>query len=128
MKFLKQLTLILCFYITGELLSYLIKFLIPYLIIPGSLIGMILLLMLLITKVIKFDWIDSVSDFFLKNMAFFFVPSVVSLLAYFEIITPILWKLLLILFISFIVTFASVGLSAKLTIYLLNKKEGVKHD
>lgn len=128
MKFLKQLSLILCFYIIGELLSYLIKLLIPYVIIPGSLIGMILLLILLLTKIIKFNWIDSFSDFLLKNMAFFFVPSVVSLLAYFEIITPVLWKLTLILFVSFIVTFASVGLSAKLTIYLLNKKEGVKHD
>ena len=122
MKFLKQLSLILLFYMVGEILSYLIKLLIPPLLIPGSLIGMGLLLIMLITKVIKFTWIDSVSDFFLKNMAFFFIPSVVSLLAYFEIITPVLWKLFLILFISFISTFLFVGLSVKLTLLFMNKK------
>lgn len=128
MKFLKQLSLILFFYIIGEIISYLIKILIPQLIIPGSLIGMILLFILLITKIIKFQWIDDVSDFFLKNMAFFFIPSVVSLLAYFEIITPILWKLILILLISFIITFFSVGMSAKLTINLMKKKGDKTHD
>ena len=128
MRFLKQLSLILFFYMIGEVISFLIKSIIPTLIIPGSLIGMILLFVLLITKIIKFDWIDSVSDFFLKNMAFFFVPSVVSLLAYFEIITPILWKLLIILFISFIITFISVGLTSKLIIHLINKNKGNKYD
>ena len=122
MKFLKQLSLILFFYIVGELISHLIRLIIPNLLIPGSLIGMLLLFILLITKVIKFDWIDTVSDFFLKNMAFFFIPSVVSLMAYFEIITPILWKLFVILFTSFIITFFFVGLSVKLTLRIMNKK------
>ena len=122
MKFLKQLSLILLFYIIGEILSYLIKLFIPSLLIPGSIIGMILLLILLLTKVIKFTWIDSVCDFFLRNMAFFFIPSVVSLMAYFEIITPVLWKLFVILFLSFILTFLLVGLSVKLTLLITNKK------
>ena len=124
MKFLKELTLIMFFYVIGEIISYLIKLVFPAIIIPPSIIGMLLLLILLLTKIIKFKWIDSVGGFFLKNMAFFFVPSIVSLLAYFDIITPILWKLILILFISFILTFISVGFSAKLTIYLTKKKGG----
>lgn len=124
MKFLKQLTLIIFFYIIGEIISYLIKIVFPTIIIPASIIGMLLLLVLLLTKTIKFDWIDSVGNFLLKNMAFFFVPSIVSLLAYFDIITPILWKLVVILFISFVLTFISVGLSTKLTIYLTKKKGG----
>ena len=128
MKFLKQLSLILLFYIIGEVISFFIKLLTPKLMIPGSLIGMLLLFILLITNVIKFKWIDNVSEFFLKNMAFFFVPSVVSLLAYFDIITPVLWKLVLILFISFIITFISVGYSAKLMIYLLKKKGEIHND
>ena len=128
MKFLKQLSLILLFYIIGEVISFFIKLLIPKLMISGSLIGMLLLFILLITNVIKFKWIDNVSEFFLKNMAFFFVPSVVSLLAYFDIITPVLWKLVIILFISFIITFISVGYSAKLMIYLLKKKGEIHND
>ena len=96
--------------------------------IPGSIIGMLLLMIMLLTNIIKFKWIDDAGKFFINNMAFFFVPSVVSLLAYFEIITPILWKLVLVLFISFLITFISVGLSAKLTLLLLNKKENNKYD
>ena len=118
MKFLKQFTLIIFFYIIGEIISYLIRVIFPSIFIPASIIGMLLLLIFLLTKIIKYDWIGDAGNFFLKNMAFFFVPSIVSLLAYFDIITPILWKLILILFISFIFTFISVGLSAKLTIYL----------
>ena len=123
MTFLKQLSLILFFYIIGEIISYIIRTLFPDLIIPGSLLGMVVLFILLTANIIKFNWINKVSDFFLKNMAFFFVPSIVSLLAYFEIITPVLWKLFLILFISFIITFLAVGFSVKITILYLKKGE-----
>ena len=124
LTFIKQLLLIILFYLIGELSSFFITLIIPNLLIPGSIIGMLLLLLLLKVKLIKLEWIDSVSDFFIKNMAFFFVPSIVSLLAYFDIITPILGRLIIILFISFCITFIFVGLSTK---YIL-KKTGDKHD
>ena len=124
MTFIKQLLLIILFYIIGELGSFFITLIIPNLLISGSIIGMLLLLLLLKIKVIKLEWVDSISEFFINNMAFFFVPSIVSLLAYFDIITPVLGRLIIILFISFCVTFIFVGLSTK---YIL-KKLGDKHD
>ena len=99
----------------------------PNLFIPSSIIGMLLLVLLLLLKLIKLYWIDSVSTFFINNMAFFFIPSVVSLLAYFDIITPVLGRLILILLISFCLTFIAVGLTTKLTLKLLHKK-GEKYD
>ena len=128
MIFIKQLSLITLFYIVGELFSFLIKQFIPDILIPGSLIGMLLLFLLLHFKIIKFKWIDSVGDFFINNMAFFFIPSVVSLLAYFDVIKPILSKLIIVLFISFCITFICVGFSAKIILKINNTKENNKDD
>lgn len=123
MKIFKQVALIASFSIVGEIISWILTLLIPSFFIPGSLIGMILLFILLKTKVIKYEWIDSVSEFFLSNMGFFFVPAAVSILEYFEVLAPIWPKLLLIITISFFITFASIGLSVKLTLYFAERKK-----
>ena len=121
MRFLKQIALILLFCISGEIISFLLRKIFPNIFIPGSLLGMLFLFVLLKFNIVKLKTIDSVSTFFLNNMAFFFIPSVVSLLAYFDIIEPILGKLFLILFISFICTFIFVGISAKITLKIMQK-------
>lgn len=123
MKLLKQLALIAGFSVIGEIISYLIKEILAVFI-PGSLIGMIILFILLTTKVIKYDFVDDVGEFFVNNMGFFFVPVAVSIMNYFGILAPIWWKLLLIIIISFFLTFVSVGLSVKLTMLLQDKMRG----
>lgn len=123
MKLLKQLALIASFSVIGEIISYLIKEILAVFI-PGSLIGMIILFILLTTKVIKYDFVDDVGEFFVNNMGFFFVPVAVSIMNYFGILAPIWWKLLLIIIISFFLTFVSVGLSVKLTMLLQDKMRG----
>ena len=77
MKLLKQLSVIAGFSIIGEIISYLLKELLD-IFIPGSLIGMIILFILLTTKVIKYDFVDDVGEFFVNNMGFFFVPVAAS--------------------------------------------------
>lgn len=123
MKLLKQLSVIAGFSIVGEIISYLLKELLD-IFIPGSLIGMIILFILLTTKVIKYDFVDDVGEFFVNNMGFFFVPVAVSIMNYFGILVPIWWKLLLIIIISFFLTFVSVGLSVKLTMFIQDKLRG----
>lgn len=123
MKLLKQLALIAGFSVIGEIISYLIKEILAVFI-PGSLIGMIILFILLTTKVIKYDFVDDVGEFFVNNMGFFFVPVAVSIMNYFGLLAPIWWKLLLIIIISFFLTFVSVGLSVKLTMLLQDKMRG----
>ena len=123
MKLLKQLALIAGFSVIGEIISYLIKEILAVFI-PGSLIGMIILFILLTTQVIKYDFVDDVGEFFVNNMGFFFVPVAVSIMNYFGILAPIWWKLLLIIIISFFLTFVSVGLSVKLTMLLQDKMRG----
>lgn len=53
--------------------------------IPGSVVGMLLLFMLLYTGLIKPDYIQEVTGFLLKHMAFFFIPVTVGLMNYWEI-------------------------------------------
>ena len=128
MFFFKQLSLITTFYIVGEIFSFLITQVFPNILIPGSLLGMILLFLLLILKIIKYEWIELVGTFFINNMGFFFVPSVISLLAYFDIIKPVLGKLILILFASFCITFIFVGYSAKLALSSIQQRTRKKDD
>ena len=85
---------------------------------------MIILFILLTTKLIKYDFVDDVGEFFVNNMGFFFVPVAVSIMNYFGILAPIWWKLLLIIIISFFLTFVSVGLSVKLTMFIQDKMRG----
>ena len=42
--------------------------------IPSSILGMLLLTFLLKVKVIKLEWVETISNFLVKNMGFFFVP------------------------------------------------------
>jgi holin-like protein len=118
MKIFRQVALIAAFSIIGEIISWLLTLIITNFFIPGSLIGMILLFILLKLKIIKYEWIDSVTEFFLSNMGFFFVPAAVSILEYYKVLAPIWPKLLLIITISFFLTFTAIGLSVKFTLFL----------
>ena len=50
--------------------------------IPGNVVGMLILFFLLMSKIIKLEWIEHASNFLLKHFAFFFVPICVSLIGY----------------------------------------------
>ena len=54
--------------------------------IPSSILGMLLLTFLLKVKVIKLEWVETISNFLVRNMGFFFVPPGVALMLYFDII------------------------------------------
>lgn len=83
MKVLRQLSLILVIWAVGEYISHFISEIVA---IPGSIIGMILLFLLLQFKLIRVEQIKEVSNFFLDNLAFFFVPAGVSLISSLDII------------------------------------------
>ena len=53
---------------------------------PSSILGMLLLTLLLKLKVIRLEWVRSISDFLVTNIGFFFVPPGVALRLYFDLI------------------------------------------
>ncbi len=116
MKILNQLAIILGLWCVGEYISSFIQSIIT---IPGSIIGMILLFILLKSNIIKLKDINEVSNFFLENMAIFFIPAGVSLIKSLNLISDNLFVLIVTIFISTIVVMYVTG---KLVDIMINRK------
>jgi holin-like protein len=119
MKILKQLSIILSIWALGEYISSLISSII---IIPGSIMGMLLLFIFLKTKIIKLEKIEDISDFFLKNIGIFFIPPGVGLIASWGIIKQNGLVLILTTVISTIAVIATTGIVVD-KLVLLKKKD-----
>ena len=118
-KILKQLALIIAFTLVGNLLSYLIS--LTGFGFPGSLLGMILLFIFLLTGLVKVDSIHDVGQFFIDNMGIFFVPASIAILQQLQLISTIWWKLLIIILGAFLISFTATYYAVKLTLYLQDK-------
>lgn len=97
MKLFNQLALILGIWAIGEYISSLIQNII---VIPGNIIGMILLFLLLQFKIIKLDNVSELGDLLINNMAIFFVPAGVSLIRSLDLISDNIFVLLMTIFFS----------------------------
>lgn len=90
---------------------------------PASVIGMLLLLLLLMTWVLKVDHIREKSDFLLSNMAFFFIPAGVSIINYFDVLASSILPLLAVCVISTVLTFAVTAWTVRLTRRLMDRRK-----
>ena len=87
---------------------------------PASIIGMLLLLAMLGLRIVKAEHIREKSDFLLENLPFFFVPAVVSVMNYVDVLRSNLLALAAVCFLSMAVTFAATVLAVRLTNRLMN--------
>src|SRR5699024_12119489 len=97
-KFLKtvfQIGILYILYQAGEWITAVFD-----LLIPGSVIGMILLIILLFTKLLKVEWIEEGAGFMVKYLPFFFIPAFIGLMVYYKIFSG--KGVLLILFVFLI--------------------------
>ena len=124
MKIIKQICIILLFYVMGELIAALIAAIIPSIFIPGTIIGLALLLIFLNLRIVKVEQVESVGNFLTNNMAFFFVPVAVSVISYLDILEHVIVKILIICVISIILSFLAVVYSIKLTLFIQKKIKG----
>ena len=74
---------------------------------PASVIGMLLLLALLATGLLKIEHIREKADFLLANMAFFFLPAGVSVINYFDVLGRSAVALVLVCLLSTVITFGA---------------------
>ena len=88
----------------GELIVYLtgIK-------LPTSIIGMLLLTLFLQLGWIKLHWVQGLSDFLVANLGFFFVPSGVALMLYFDIIAAEFWPIVIATLVSTVLVLVVTG-------------------
>lgn len=116
LRLLRQLSLILGIYFLGEFLQKLL-----HLPIPGSVVGMLILLLALYKGIIKLDMIESVSNFLLENLSFFFIPAGVGLMANFTILKNNLFGILAVTLLSTIIIMLLTGTIVQLLIRRSNK-------
>lgn len=123
MKIFREALIILSIYLLGEIISKGLT--LP---VPGNIIGMIILLILLCSNVIKLEKVETISSFFLDHLAFFFIPAGVGLLTSFDIIKSSLIQILLICIISTSIIIAVTGLIVQFLVKKSNKSKFERSD
>lgn len=106
MKIIKQLFWVFLFLLLGEGISLLLA---DYLVVPGSVVGMLLLFF-----VLHFDWlalekVDEVGSWLTDNMAIFFVPAGVGLITNFDLLAEFWLQLLVIVIVTVVIMMTFVG-------------------
>lgn len=121
MKYLHQALLIFLFTALGELLHYLIP--LP---IPASIYGMVLLFAALALKIVPEKAVSDIGSFLTSLLPLLFVPPLVSLLDYWDLIKDDLAAILVIILLSTVLVFA---VSGWVTQWLVSRKKGGRdHD
>ena len=115
MKYLKQFLIILSVCCVGELIKYFVP--LP---IPASIYGLVLMLILLLTKVIRLEQVKDAADFLIEIMPVMFIPSTVGLIASWDVLQPVLVPFCI---ITIITTFVVMITTGKITDTLVKRKE-----
>lgn len=122
MNTIKQLSIVLLILSLGEIFQ--LKFNLP---VPGTILGMVILLILLMIKAIKLKNIENISAILLDNLSMFFVPANVGIMVFYDQIKSSWMKLLIVLIVSTIVVMAVTGLTVQFLDKVVSKqKKGEK--
>lgn len=124
MKGLKQLCIVLVLLSLGEILN--LRFNIP---IPGTILGMVIVLFLMMIRVIKLKTIEHISSILLDNLALFFVPANVGIIVLYDQIKTVWVRLIIVLILSTIIVMAVTGLTVQFLDRAISKqKKGEKYE
>jgi holin-like protein len=116
MKMMLQIGFVFAICLLGEVVSVFLP--LP---VPGAVLSMIVLFLLLVFKVVKVDHIRQKADFLLKNMAFFFIPAGVGILAHFSNVKNEIPALLAVVVLTTFFTFGATALVVQGTIALQDR-------
>ena len=116
MNILLQIGIVLGICLAGECISAVLPF-----ILPGNIISMLLIFILLLVRILKIDHIRQKAQFLRQNMAYFLVPSSVSIIQNLGLLKEILIPLLVISMVSTILAFLTTSWAVSLTLRLTGK-------
>lgn len=121
MKLLREMLLVLAIYFVGDFISTGL-----HLPLPGNILGMIILLILLCTKIVKVEHVDNISTFLLDHLAFLFIPAGVGVLNAMNVLQGNITKLIIIVVTSTIVIMISTGTIVQTVMKIMDKKKNKK--
>ena len=116
MKHFSEISLIATVSFIGELLHYLIP-------VPSSIYGLLLMLLLLVTHIVKLDHVKATADWLITLMPVMFVGPTVGLIASYDSYKDILIPIVVISLATTVLTMAVSGLTTQGLIRLQTKEE-----
>jgi holin-like protein len=81
--------------------------------IPGPMLGMVLLFVLLRTKLIRLDWVESGANWLLADLLLFFIPAAVGIIQYRQTLAVDGSRVVLVIGVSTIAVMICTGLLAE---------------
>lgn len=108
MKILKQLIIIFGILFVSHLFQQILG--LP---IPGTIIGMVILLICLITGVIKVEMIEEASEFLLDHIVLFIIPTGVGIMSALEYVKDDWLKIIIVIILSAIIVIGVTGLAVQ---------------
>lgn len=82
--------------------------------VPGSVVGMLLVLALLYSGLVRVEWVDAGAAFLLSEMLLFFVPAAVGVVQYGHLLAASGLRILLVIGLSTLLVMACTGAAAEL--------------
>ncbi|TYR79848.1 CidA/LrgA family holin-like protein [Priestia megaterium] len=88
--------------------------------VPGSIIGLLLLFLLLHFKIIKLKWIEQGGNLLIGELLLFFIPAIVGLMNYGDVLKSFGIQIIIIITVSTIIVMSLTGIIAE---YISKRKE-----
>lgn len=90
------------------------------LVVPGSVIGMIILFIMLSTKILNVAWVEKGAKFMVNNLVLFFIPATVGIMNYFDLFAGKGFLLVVIVLFSTLLVMVSSG---KMSQWVMRRRE-----
>lgn len=81
--------------------------------VPGNVVGLVIMLGLLFSGVVRVDWVESGSDWLLGDLLLFFVPAAVGIVQYRDLILSSGIRILLVIGLSTVAVMICTGIVAE---------------
>ena len=121
MQYVSQIAIIFSISFAGETLNRLLP--LP---IPGSIYGLVIMLICLMLGIVKLDKIKAVSDWFISLMPIMFVGPIVGLMDTFDSYKAYIIPLFVISIVTTVITMSVTGLTSQ-GLMRIQQKRGKKH-
>ena len=118
MNYIFQLAIIFGISFIGEVLNALLPF--P---VPASVYGLVILFLLLCTKIVKLEQVETVSEYLMAIMPLFFIEPTVGIINSYGLVKGNILALFIASFLSFVAVVAVTGLVSQMIIRRKHKKQ-----